>query len=399
MKTLAGEPQRRGYRTPKRRKPRLANSWTRCVNPSCEETSTLHWLVCLIGCIASSSNSESAYTDYTLAATCETARPLEIRYNGFVQQLNAELCQFRTSKGGEIMSKPAISNQEDVQRETLSYLPCAALSDHPLRMRFFSESHLERLIDAIRMHGLLQPLIVYAHHPPNYQILSGHYRIRAARRLHMKEVVCTIFQGSEEEALRIHCTANLLTRGLNPVEEAYLISELIRTRGMRMADIGAVLGHSKSWVSRRLKILRTLHPSVRRLVESGEIPPRFAQELTRLPQGNEQQRVWDLIRNQHLTKDSATSLVDWWLNATDTERAQMEEAPPQNPWIPCITDYAKRILEQCRRTLDQLAAIVQPCDALHQQWPQQEWSRLCATIRRLEQMVSGLQKGDPNAPQ
>lgn len=298
------------------------------------------------------------------------------------------------------MTNTATDHREDPQSETISYLPCATLFDHTLRMGFYSEVHLEKLTDAIRMHGLLQPLIVYPRKTQPFQILSGHYRVRAARRLRMSEVACSVFRGSEEEALRVYCTANLLTRGLNPIEEAHIIAELIRTRGMNMTEIGTFLGHSKSWVSRRLKMLRTLDPKVRRFVESGEIPPRFAQELTRLPQGNEQQRVWTVIQNQHLTKDSASSLVDWWLSATDTERAKMEVTPPGQPCIlPHLTEYVVRALKSCCVTINQLASIVSQHGKPRREWPQEEWSQLCKAMNNLAQIIAPHEKGGLDASQ
>ncbi len=59
--------------------------------------------------------------------------------------------------------------------------------------------------------------------------------------------------------------------------------------------------------------------------DQGNLRPRLAQELTRLPQGNDQTRVLALIRRYQLTKDQTARLIDWWHQASDSERCQLEQ--------------------------------------------------------------------------
>lgn len=77
-----------------------------------------------------------------------------------------------------------VENTEDLKNigQILS-LPCSKLEDHPLHFGFFAPSHLEELLSSIQKSGLLEPIVVCPLEGGSYRILSGHYRIRAVRRL------------------------------------------------------------------------------------------------------------------------------------------------------------------------------------------------------------------------
>ena len=50
-----------------------------------------------------------------------------------------------------------------------------------------------------------------------------------------------------------------------------------------MSEIGNLWGRSKSWVSRRIKLIKALDPQIKQELGQGDLRPRLAQELTRLP--------------------------------------------------------------------------------------------------------------------
>src|SRR3990170_4165674 len=84
-------------------------------------------------------------------------------------------------------------NVEDLKKESeILCLPCSNLEDHPLRMPFYAESHIEQLLCSIKERGLLEPLIVCPTENNNYRVISGHYRLRVVRRLKCKSVLCRV---------------------------------------------------------------------------------------------------------------------------------------------------------------------------------------------------------------
>jgi ParB family chromosome partitioning protein len=233
-------------------------------------------------------------------------------------------------------------------------------------MGFYMESHLEGLVLSIREAGLLEPVVV-CRIEDGYRILSGHYRVRAVRRLRFKEVLCRVVHCDARSGAVIYCTSNLLTRGLSAMEEAYMISRLVSEEKFTLSEIGKLWGRSKSWVSRRLALLLHLAPKLKKELGTGYLSPRVAQELMRLPQGNDQERVLDLIRKGHLNKDEAAELVTWWKTASQEERNRLEKEGLQKhrkSVMPYGTEkeMSRRVmlhLNQCEENLHRMTDIAQ----------------------------------------
>ena len=200
------------------------------------------------------------------------------------------------------------------------YLPCGKLKDHPLRNEFYSQSHLEELAFSIHETGLLDPLVVCPIEGGNYRIICGHYRIRAVRRLGIKEVQCRVINCDERLSLITYCTSNILNRSMNVIEEASVISKLISDGKFKTIDIARLFGKSKSWISRRQGLLKKLNPKLRKEVEDGFLSSRVAQELARLPRGNDQETLLEIIRRNQFNKDDTASLVTWCINSLSSNQ-------------------------------------------------------------------------------
>jgi ParB/RepB/Spo0J family partition protein len=203
------------------------------------------------------------------------------------------------------------------------YLPCCKLHDNELRLNYFAESHIESLVSSIRLTGLIEPIIV-SEFANGYKILSGHYRIRAVRRLKRKDVLCSLINCSDKEASIVYCTSNLMTRVLNAIEEAHIILVMLKEKEFETKDIAKIWGRSDSWVNRRLKLLSHLDPALKKEIDCGKLKPRIAQEILKLPQGNEQKRVLKVIRDNYLNKDITAELVNWWILANEEEKKEVE---------------------------------------------------------------------------
>ena len=267
------------------------------------------------------------------------------------------------------------------------YLPCHKLLDHRLHLNFYLQSHLEGLVSSIKEAGLLEPIVVTPTEEA-YRILSGHYRVRAVRRLKWKQVQCRVVECDERFAAVIYCTSNLLTRGLSAMEEAHMISGLIAEENFTMAEIAELWGRSRAWVSRRLSLLTCLDGKLKKELAQGFLQPRVAQELARLPRGNEQARVLKLIRRELLSKDSAAELITWWLKAGENERKVVEQKGFLKKTVEiCGADYlAGHVTKQlvgCTRCLEMLVSIVNGQKEMPW-WPHQAYQSFKTMALELE---------------
>lgn len=252
------------------------------------------------------------------------------------------------------------------------YLPCHKLLDHPLHFDFYLQSHLEGLVNSIKETGLLEPVLVLAR-GETYRILSGHYRVRAVRRLKWKKVLCRVVECNDRLGAVIYCNSNLLTRDLSVIEEAYMIFGMISMENFSMTEIGKLFGRSKSWVSRRLSLLTRLDVKMKKELEQGFLYPRLAQELARLPQGNDQARVLKLIRREHMGKDAAAELITWWLQASEAERKTVEQKGYLKNTTAIFSSellarHVSKHLADCSQRLARLVVIVKG-QKVHNWWP------------------------------
>jgi len=290
---------------------------------------------------------------------------------------------------------PAVDKTEDFKNTgEILYLPCNKLMDHPLRFEFYTQSHLEGLVCSIRQAGLLEPVVVCPLDDEKYRILSGHYRIRAVRRLRWKKVLCRVLKCDERLSCVIYCTSNLLTRGLSAMEEAYMISGLVSREKFTMTEIGKMWGHNKSWVSRRLGLLTHLNPRIRKDIETGYLSPRIAQELSRLPQGNDQERILKIIKKRQMNKDDAAQLVTWWLGADERQREVIEEKdfPDTNTDIEVkdgniLLETVTGYFSKCNTILDRLVYIAQ-CQKVINWWPMDSYACFKDTSEYLDKVLT-----------
>ena len=281
--------------------------------------------------------------------------------------------------------------QEPLYEGKVLALPCHKLVEHPLRPAYYNQTHLAGLTHSIKTSGLLEPILVQPLEDGNYQILNGHYRVRAVRQLRHKTILGHIYPCDRRSALVIFCTSNLLTKNLSALEEAMMMQGLIKEGGFSLAEVGELWGHSKSWVSRRLKLLTTLDTPVKRALAEGRLRPRLAQELARLPQGNDQTRVLALVKRYYLTKDQTARLIDWWQNATEEERRQLEEKggfplPPPVRSNTVYVDqgrYTAELLQRSTLSIDQLTVFLSQQHPPFRWWPHSAYQRFMQAVQSL----------------
>src|SRR5437660_6677011 len=83
----------------------------------------------------------------------------------------------------------------------------------------FAREALQELIDSIRQHGIIQPLIV-RQAGARFELIAGERRWRAAQEIGLAEVPVIIRSANDLEVLELSLIENLQRADLNPIEEA-----------------------------------------------------------------------------------------------------------------------------------------------------------------------------------
>src|SRR5438552_13811311 len=160
----------------------------------------------------------------------------------------------------------AIESGERVHRINLANIVPSALQPR----KDFGREALQELIDSIRQHGIIQPLIVrLARGSPlstgqlgaRFELIAGERRWRAAQEIGLAAVPAIVRTANDLEVLELSLIENLQRADLNPIEEAQGYARLANEFGMRQEDIALKVGRSRAAVANALRLL-DLHQQV-----------------------------------------------------------------------------------------------------------------------------------------
>jgi ParB family chromosome partitioning protein len=177
----------------------------------------------------------------------------------------------------------------------------------PLQPRtHFIESPLDELVESIRQHGIIQPLIV---RPVGgkLELIAGERRWRAAGKLGLATVPVIEREASDRDVLEMALIENLQREDLNPMEEAAGYVRLAKEFAMRQDEIASRVGKSRASVANAMRLL-DLHADVQLLVAQGRLTVGHAKAVLSIKDHAEQLLVSDQIIRRQLTVRAAEKL-------------------------------------------------------------------------------------------
>ena len=160
-------------------------------------------------------------------------------------------------------------------------VPIEFLTPNPKNpRRHFGEAELTDLAQSIREHGVVQPVV--ARPSPTlagrYEIIAGERRWRAAQRAGLTEIPVIVREVNDRTALELAIIENVQRTDLNAVEEALGYQQLIDDHGYTQADLGQVIGKSRSHVANTLRLLK-LPDVIRDMLVDGALSAGHARTL------------------------------------------------------------------------------------------------------------------------
>ena len=176
---------------------------------------------------------------------------------------------------------------------------------HPYQVR--DDAEMDALVDSIREHGILTPLIVRPMEgaPNEYEVISGHRRLHAAQKAGISEVPAFVHAVSREEAAIQLVDSNLHREHILPSEKAFAYKmkyEAMRHQGTSSQlgtklrsdeEMAAQVGESRNQIQRYIR-LTNLIPPLLTLMDEGRIAFTVGVELSYLTR-EEQRAVLEAI--------------------------------------------------------------------------------------------------------
>jgi ParB family transcriptional regulator, chromosome partitioning protein len=172
-------------------------------------------------------------------------------------------------------------------------------SRQQVRSRFDAEP-LGELAESIRLHGVLQPLLL-RRLADGYELIAGERRWRAARLAGLQSVPAVVRDDPGADAqLVLGLIENLQRADLDPIEEARGLSRLIEEFGLTHEEVAQRLGKHRVSVTQSLRLLGGC-PAVQSAVASGAITAGHARALVALESQPSQEQGLKVVVAKHLS--------------------------------------------------------------------------------------------------
>ena len=191
------------------------------------------------------------------------------------------------------------------------------MNNHPFQVR--DDSDMQQLMESIKEYGVIVPILVR----PNpieggakYEIVSGHRRYEACKRLGITDIPAIVRDLTDEEAILTMVDANLQRERILPSEKAFAYKmklDAIKRQGERTDLTSAQLGQrltsvekiaaesdeSKTQIQRYISLTRLI-PELLQMVDEGRIALTPAVELSKL-HWQTQQLIYEICDMDDLT--------------------------------------------------------------------------------------------------
>lgn len=189
--------------------------------------------------------------------------------------------------------------------------------NHPFRVK--DDAEMDQLVFSVLTQGLLTPIVVRETETAEYEVISGHRRLRACQKAGIETVPALIYSMDRDAAIIALVDSNLHREHLLPSEKAFayrmkmeamshqgqrsdLTSSQVATKLDSASSIGKSQGESRDQVFRYIR-LTYLIPEILQMVDEKKIALTPAVELSYLTES--QQR--DLLETME-SEDCTPSL-------------------------------------------------------------------------------------------
>lgn len=187
----------------------------------------------------------------------------------------------------------------------------------------FDETSLRELADSIKLHGVIQPIVLNKTEN-GYLIIAGERRYRASKIAGLSTIPAIIRNYTDKQVKEISIIENLQREDLNPIEAAKAIKELMEEYSLTQESVAERIGKSRSNIANTLRLL-SLYPDVIKLVEDGKLSSGHARALVTITDQNLQLKLAKMASENKLSVRDLEKAVKKFENNTANNTVQKIE--------------------------------------------------------------------------
>ncbi|MGI8485294.1 MAG: ParB/RepB/Spo0J family partition protein [Thermomicrobiales bacterium] len=221
---------------------------------------------------------------------------------------------------------PAVATGEPLQ------IGIDEITANPYQPRTHMDRHrLEELAESIRLHGIMQPLIVTRRDEEGrYILIAGERRWRASRLAGLTTVPVIVKHAVPQAMLELALVENVVRADLSPLEEAVAYKQLMEEFGLSQGTIAERVGRSRVAISNTMRLLNA-PDRIRAALAGNQITEGHARALLGLPNATDQLAALDLVIERGLNVRQTEDLVRrWGLDAAKEKEAAERTRPPED---------------------------------------------------------------------
>ena len=264
----------------------------------------------------------------------------------------------RSNQPYQIKGVDALLGEQSSPEATAQLLPLSKIRlPQAQPRRYFDSQTMQSLVESIKQHGILSPLLVRPKGQNLYELVAGERRYRAAVSAELAEVPVVIRKLTDKDALQVALLENLQREDLNPLEETEGILQLLALK-LNQTTVAAIallnaashpernsvdnVIHSSEWQAvvevftsvgkftpesfrtNRLPLLN-LPGDIKEALRQGRLSYTKARAIARLKDPQERQKLLEAAITEDL---SLNEVKDCIKSLQEAKGSLQEEQPP-----------------------------------------------------------------------
>ena len=197
-------------------------------------------------------------------------------------------------------------------------VPLSEIKTFFYNMREETKNADPELLNSIKEHGLMQPILLRPNKPSGYQLIAGSRRLDAFRKLGRKEIPSIIRQIDDRTAFELALSENIQRRSLSDMEEAKAFREYLDKYHASVRVLADKIGKGTHYVVQRLFLIdwtRELPANVREEIKEdlspgGALTTGHVEKLSQLREPEKVQEVARAVREERFTQEQTSQLVN-----------------------------------------------------------------------------------------
>ena len=196
----------------------------------------------------------------------------------------------------------------------------------------FDEKALKELSDSIKVHGVIQPLVLRKV-GNKYEIIAGERRYKASCMAGLKQVPAIVRDMNDNDSAEIALIENVQRKNLSSIEEAKSYRNLLDRGYLTQEELASKLGVTQATIANKIRLLN-LCDEVQDALLNEQISERHARSLLQIDDPDKQVELLNKIIKERLTVRQLDTLIK------NVKAGEPIDAPKEEPKEEVATQVA-----------------------------------------------------------